>query len=243
MTHYRRSLGGVSVTLAVSPDGNLGVPRLPNPESVLEHRPRITRALIRWGRRNARAYPWREQLPLWQALIAEVMLQRTRAEQVVPTFNEFRIDTRARPHSPAPATRSSPVCSNRSVSAGVLVYCTDSRREIARLHGSYRLTSRLSRRCQASARTRPAPRSPCTPTAEQCSSTRTSCEFSADWSEPRTMARLVGSDGSASWPRLLHRRVHIVLTTMPYSTWQRLCACLARQSATSAPFSIGVQRG
>ena len=60
-----------------------------SPESVLVHRPAITRALIRWGRRNARTYPWRQELPLWQALIAEVMLQRTRAEQVVPTFNEF----------------------------------------------------------------------------------------------------------------------------------------------------------
>ena len=36
-------------------------------------------------------YPWREELPLWQALIAEVMLQRTRADQVVPTFNQFRV--------------------------------------------------------------------------------------------------------------------------------------------------------
>ena len=59
-------------------------------QRVLEHRSAITRALTRWGRRNARAYPWREELPLWQALIAEVMLQRTRAEQVVPTFNQFR---------------------------------------------------------------------------------------------------------------------------------------------------------
>ena len=46
--------------------------------------------MIRWGRRNARTYPWRDELPLWLALIAEVMLQRTRAEQVVATFNRFR---------------------------------------------------------------------------------------------------------------------------------------------------------
>lgn len=59
-------------------------------EPLLTHRSRFTRALIRWGRRHARAYPWREELPLWQALIVEVMLQRTRAEQVVPTFNRFR---------------------------------------------------------------------------------------------------------------------------------------------------------
>ncbi len=45
----------------------------------LEKRSAIARDLTRWGRRNAREYPWREELPLWQALIAEVMLQRTRA--------------------------------------------------------------------------------------------------------------------------------------------------------------------
>ena len=67
------------------------MPPSPDLEPVLVNRPRITRALLRWGRRNARAYPWREELPLWQALIAEVMLQRTRADQVVPTFNEFRV--------------------------------------------------------------------------------------------------------------------------------------------------------
>ena len=79
------------------------MPRSPNSEPVLVHRLRITRALIRWGRRNARYYPWREEMPLWQALIAEVMLQRTRAEQVVPTFNEFRV----RYPSPAALARAS----------------------------------------------------------------------------------------------------------------------------------------
>ena len=64
--------------------------RSPNPKQVLEYRSAIARALVRWGRRNARAYPWREELPPWQALIVEVMLQRTRADQVVPTFNRFR---------------------------------------------------------------------------------------------------------------------------------------------------------
>lgn len=77
-------------TFTLSPDGNVGVLPSPNLKPVLEHRSAITRALTHWGKRNARAYPWREELPLWQALIAEVMLQRTRAAQVVPTFNQFR---------------------------------------------------------------------------------------------------------------------------------------------------------
>ena len=70
---------------------------------VLEHRSAIARALTRWGRRNAQAYPWREQVPLWQGLIAEVMLQRTHAEQVVPTFSQFQ----ERYPSPAALARAS----------------------------------------------------------------------------------------------------------------------------------------
>ena len=66
------------------------MPRSPNTGPVLDHRSTIARALARWGRKNAREYPWRQDLPLWQALVAEVMLQRTRADQVVPTFNRFR---------------------------------------------------------------------------------------------------------------------------------------------------------
>ena len=59
-------------------------------QPALEHRSSVARALTRWGRRNARVFPWRERLPLWQALIVEVMLQRTRAEQVVPVFDQLR---------------------------------------------------------------------------------------------------------------------------------------------------------
>ena len=66
------------------------MPRSPNVEPVVEHRSEINRALARWARRNAREYPWREDVPLWQALVAEVMLQRTRADQVVAAFSRFR---------------------------------------------------------------------------------------------------------------------------------------------------------
>ena len=66
------------------------VPRSHDVKPVVEQRSDIARALTRWGRRNRREYPWREELPLWQALVAEVMLQRTRAEQVAPTFHRFR---------------------------------------------------------------------------------------------------------------------------------------------------------
>ena len=50
----------------------------------------VRRRLLRWGRANRRDFPWRRQLPLWQGLVTEVFLQRTRASQVVPVFNKFR---------------------------------------------------------------------------------------------------------------------------------------------------------
>ncbi|MSQ30277.1 MAG: hypothetical protein EXR68_07320, partial [Dehalococcoidia bacterium] len=45
--------------------------------------------LLRWGPEHFVDYPWRHKIPFWQALIAEVLLQRTRAQQVVPVFEEF----------------------------------------------------------------------------------------------------------------------------------------------------------
>lgn len=46
-------------------------------------------ALREWVRDHARDFPWRQPLPLWKALVAEVMLLRTRAQQVVPAFVAF----------------------------------------------------------------------------------------------------------------------------------------------------------
>lgn len=45
--------------------------------------------LRNWGRRNFASFPWRRTQNQFHALIAEVMLQRTRAEQVVPVYAEF----------------------------------------------------------------------------------------------------------------------------------------------------------
>ena len=50
----------------------------------------IQTALIDWGSRNRLDYPWRRRLPRWQAIVVEIMLQRTRADQVVPVFQEFK---------------------------------------------------------------------------------------------------------------------------------------------------------
>ena len=47
---------------------------------------RIRRQVLRWGRANFRAYAWRYENDPWRSLLAEVLLQRTRARQVEPVF-------------------------------------------------------------------------------------------------------------------------------------------------------------
>ena len=49
----------------------------------------IQRILLRWGRDNYIDFPWRNTSNSFHALITEVMLQRTRAEQVVPIYITF----------------------------------------------------------------------------------------------------------------------------------------------------------
>lgn len=51
---------------------------------------RVRRRLRTWGRANFRDFPWRTETDGWLTLVAEVMLQRTRASQVVPVFEGFR---------------------------------------------------------------------------------------------------------------------------------------------------------
>jgi A/G-specific adenine glycosylase len=42
--------------------------------------------LLIWGRENRRTFPWRETRDPWRVLLAEVLLHRTRADQVVPVY-------------------------------------------------------------------------------------------------------------------------------------------------------------
>ena len=51
----------------------------------------IRSALINWGKKNYSNFPWRASKNRFHALIVEVMLQRTKAEQVVPVYNAFTI--------------------------------------------------------------------------------------------------------------------------------------------------------
>lgn len=60
--------------------------------SLPESRKKISffnRTLIEWFQVNERKFPWRNEKDVYHILIAEVMLQRTRAEQVVPVYTEF----------------------------------------------------------------------------------------------------------------------------------------------------------
>jgi len=50
---------------------------------------RIQSRLIRWGRKNFNPFPWRSTRNRFHALLAELLLQRTRAEQVVPVYREL----------------------------------------------------------------------------------------------------------------------------------------------------------
>lgn len=49
----------------------------------------ISRAVTRWGRSNFADYPWRHTENRWLALVAELMLQRTRSASVVPVWEQF----------------------------------------------------------------------------------------------------------------------------------------------------------
>lgn len=50
---------------------------------------RFVRRLLGWFRDNARSFPWRETTDPYEILVAELMLQRTQAAQVVDAYVRF----------------------------------------------------------------------------------------------------------------------------------------------------------
>lgn len=56
-----------------------------------ENLAKIRSLLLQWGRDNFRYYPWRETKDPYKILIAEILLHRTRADQVVPLYQKFII--------------------------------------------------------------------------------------------------------------------------------------------------------
>jgi len=49
----------------------------------------IRKKIITWYRINSRDFPWRHTRDPYRVMIAEFMLHRTRADQVVPVYKEF----------------------------------------------------------------------------------------------------------------------------------------------------------
>lgn len=47
------------------------------------------RKIIKWGKENFRSFPWRETKDPYKILVSEIMLHRTRAEQVVSVYEIF----------------------------------------------------------------------------------------------------------------------------------------------------------
>ena len=54
-----------------------------------KHLQRLRSALVSWGRKNFTNFPWRHTENRFHALVAELLLQRTRADQVLPVYEEF----------------------------------------------------------------------------------------------------------------------------------------------------------
>jgi len=49
----------------------------------------IREELLSWFKKNGRDYPWRRTKDPYKILIAEIMLQRTKADQALPVYEEF----------------------------------------------------------------------------------------------------------------------------------------------------------
>jgi len=49
----------------------------------------ISKRIVNWWVKNKRDYPWRHERDPYKVLIAEIMLQRTKADQVVPVYLDF----------------------------------------------------------------------------------------------------------------------------------------------------------
>jgi A/G-specific adenine glycosylase len=50
---------------------------------------KIRKILLEWGKVNYQNFPWRETSNDWYSLVAEILLQRTRAKNVVSVYNAF----------------------------------------------------------------------------------------------------------------------------------------------------------
>lgn len=49
----------------------------------------LQKILLSWSQTHQISFPWRNPSQKWHGLIAEILLQRTRAENVIPVFHDF----------------------------------------------------------------------------------------------------------------------------------------------------------
>lgn len=49
----------------------------------------IRKILLQWGKEHYKHFPWREPDQLWHGLVAEILLQRTKARNVIPVYETF----------------------------------------------------------------------------------------------------------------------------------------------------------
>jgi len=63
--------------------------RLAGKNGVRIHPATFRRTLIAWGKRHFRHLPWRSRRYAYDILMAEIMLHRTQAKQVVPVYEGF----------------------------------------------------------------------------------------------------------------------------------------------------------
>jgi A/G-specific adenine glycosylase len=56
---------------------------------MLQEITKFRKAITRWFRKSGRRYPWRDAEDPFRILVAEMMLQRTKADQVVPVYQNF----------------------------------------------------------------------------------------------------------------------------------------------------------
>ena len=63
------------------------VPTTPTDEWIAD----VRDAMLKWGAAHSQSYPWRApNLPVWQGLIAEFLLLRTRADQAASVFENIQ---------------------------------------------------------------------------------------------------------------------------------------------------------
>ena len=60
-----------------------------NKSKIILNKKKFQKKIISWSKKNKQEYPWRKKLPFWQGLICEMMLQRTKANQVEDVFTAF----------------------------------------------------------------------------------------------------------------------------------------------------------